>query len=87
MNQDQRIGRVVHNTRSQFGETLAEFGDAIGVTRGHVCNVEQGKHLSLDLALTISEVYGVGIERLMDKDTLTRLKLQLVRSRRRNRNS
>ncbi len=82
MNQDQRIGRVVHNTRKQFGFTLAEFGDAIGVTRGHVCNVENGKHLSLDLALTISEVYGVGIERLMDKDTLGRLKVQLVRSRR-----
>jgi len=67
-----RIGTRIRDIRKAKGVTLAELGDAIGVTRQQVGRLESGhRTLKPDLLEQLAEALGVPLSRLEGEDDMT----------------
>ena len=57
----------IRSFREANGMTSAELARALGVSQGHVSNLEKAKHpFGIELLAKISEVFGISIPTLID---------------------
>lgn len=63
---DQIFGRLLSSVRKRSGFSQKQLGDAVGLSRVSIANIESGKHgVQLSFIFNVADILGVDVDELI----------------------
>lgn len=64
----QRVGELLAAARAQSGKSLSELGEALGVTRGRVGQLEHAENLNVDTLVRFAAALGYSVRLRFERE-------------------